>query len=385
MYSSICARVQAITGRDVGGRGMGALVMPGELERAGCLFAAAPSTIVLTGFPCRLDFSPPTETDGPSGAAALALGAHRLGAPSAIAVDDSSASVLSACASAAGLSGSSVPPFALLSFPPRGASSWAPSHTAALARALRGYTHAVAVERAGVAGDGTYRTMRGRVMDAFVAPLDVLLTGGTEAGRGAAAHPSTAPTAHAAAAALVPGLREEEEASPFPFRTSTGIGDGGNECGMGRVVTAVRASIAGGDVIACVTPADALVAAGVSNWGAWAVLAAAEAAVRCYAAGGAEGLPPSCPPPSPASLLALASLPVGALLPSPALEGDLSRAMAGAGAGDGITGATDGAVDGMPLTTHLQVLEAVRGVLLEAFKEGGATCVDTARVLSEDA
>jgi hypothetical protein len=45
---------------------------------------------------------------------------------------------------------------------------------AALARA---HAHTVAVERAGRAEDGSYRTMRGLRMDHLVAPLDCLMDG----------------------------------------------------------------------------------------------------------------------------------------------------------------------------------------------------------------
>lgn len=372
MFKEICAKIQAITGRDVGSRGMAKLVVAGDLEIAGALFAAASSTVVLTGFPCRLTCSPPTETDGPSGAAALALGASRLGAPCAIAVDDSSSAVLSSCARAVGLSS---PSFELLSFPPR--SHWTPADTTRMLAALNNYQHAIAVERAGVAIDGTYRTMRAKVMDEFVAPLDVFLTAGTAAGAGPAVPPCHAPgqddgqqlaappstkSAHEAAAALVPGFPTSTLA--LPARTSSGIGDGGNECGMGKVAGAVREHITNGQVIACVTPADALVAAGVSNWGAWAVLAAAEAAVRCSAQ---KTLPAVYPSPLPAALELVLARPAGCLLPSDEEERALSKAQCEAGAGDGITGAMDGSVDGMPLEVHLQVLAQVRAVLTEYF------------------
>jgi hypothetical protein len=50
----------------------------------------------------------------------------------------------------------------------------------------------------------------------------------------------------------------------------------------------------------------------------------------------------------------------------------LSRAMCAAGAGDGITGARDGSVDGLPLSVHLGVLGALRGVLEGEFGAGDA-------------
>lgn len=60
-----------------------------------------------------------------------------------------------------------------------------------------------------------------------------------------------------------------------------GVGDGGNEIGMGNVASAVRTHIAFGDYaanggagIGAVTKVDALVTAACSNWGAYAIVGA---------------------------------------------------------------------------------------------------------------
>ena len=53
------------------------------------------------------------------------------------------------------------------------------------------------------------------------------------------------------------------------------IGDGGNEVGMGALPRELIAgAVPNGDRIACVTPADHLIVCGVSNWGAYGLLAA---------------------------------------------------------------------------------------------------------------
>jgi len=53
-----------------------------------------------------------------------------------------------------------------------------------------------------------------------------------------------------------------------------GIGDGGNEIGMGKIPHAtIVANIPNGDLIHCVVPTDHLIVAGVSNWGAYALAA----------------------------------------------------------------------------------------------------------------
>jgi len=56
--------------------------------------------------------------------------------------------------------------------------------------------------------------------------------------------------------------------------TTIGIGDGGNEIGMGKVPWSVLAKqIPSGDRIACRVATDWLIPAGVSNWGAYALAA----------------------------------------------------------------------------------------------------------------
>ena len=57
---------------------------------------------------------------------------------------------------------------------------------------------------------------------------------------------------------------------------TTGIGDGGNELGMGKVLPLVVDNIKNGAKIACVTETTHLICAGVSNWGGYALVGAIE-------------------------------------------------------------------------------------------------------------
>jgi hypothetical protein len=64
------------------------------------------------------------------------------------------------------------------------------------------------------------------------------------------------------------------------LNSTIGIGDGGNEIGMGKIPPDVIArNIPHGEQIACRVPTDHLIVAGVSNWGAYA-LAAGVAVLR---------------------------------------------------------------------------------------------------------
>ena len=63
-------------------------------------------------------------------------------------------------------------------------------------------------------------------------------------------------------------LFEAAQTSSLLIET-TGIGDGGNELGMGAVNDAVRRCIPLGELIGCATSTSFLVPAGVSNWGGY--------------------------------------------------------------------------------------------------------------------
>ncbi len=102
-----------------------------------------------------------------------------------------------------------------------------------------GWTHLVTIERSGPGVGGRHYTMRGTdVTDHF----DTRLTHQLGHQR--------------------PGVR------------TIGIGDGGNEIGMGKVPheTIVK-NIPNGDLVHCRVPTDHLIVAGVSNWGAYALAA----------------------------------------------------------------------------------------------------------------
>lgn len=98
--------------------------------------------------------------------------------------------------------------------------------------------HSIALEHVGRARDGRYYSMRGRDITQFTPTTDN-------------------------------GYLERN-----PDTVTIGIGDGGNEIGMGKIPheTIVK-NIPNGDLIHCVVPTDHLIVAGVSNWGAYALAA----------------------------------------------------------------------------------------------------------------
>jgi hypothetical protein len=186
----------------------------------------APRIGIVTGFMIPSVEPPTGETDGPPGALFLARSFHHLGIPSVLLSDMAGYSALWAGLEHLGLS-TGVP---LVDLPMN-------LDVAAVRHSARPVTHLIAIERSGPTATGRNHTMRGRDVTDLMAP------------------------AHS----LFEGMRDYE---------TIGIGDGGNEIGMGKVPAATIArNIPNGDVVACRTTTDHLIVAGVSNWGAWALAA----------------------------------------------------------------------------------------------------------------
>jgi D-glutamate cyclase len=182
---------------------------------------------LITGFYVPQGSPPAAETDGPVGAALLAKGFEAVGIPCRVATDEP---CRSACA--ASLAGAGVP-----EVPIDVVAIGAPLAPLIETWRYAGITHAIAIERCGRSADGPPRNMRGQDIGSYTAPLDDLFTAG-------------------------------------PWDTIA-IGDGGNEIGMGAISRSVIAGhVAHGETIACVTAARHLIVAGVSNWGAYALIGA---------------------------------------------------------------------------------------------------------------
>jgi hypothetical protein len=117
-----------------------------------------------------------------------------------------------------------------------------------------------------------------------------------------------------------------------------GIGDGGNEIGMGKVPwPVIRANINNGALIACRVPADYLIVAGVSNWGAYA-LACGVAAFK--------GVPP------PEEWF------------DPDRERDILQCMVDEGRIiDGVSGQFTTSVDGLPFERYIEPLRQMREIM----------------------
>jgi len=221
--------IEALVCRDLG-RGTKALIdaSRGELAEAAAALATATSVGLITGFFVPRGDVAAAETDGPVGTALLAVSLAACGVAARIAVDSPCADAVRVAVAAAG-HGVTVDEMGVVDRPgiERVIEAWRQA----------GVSHAIAIERCGIAADGRPRNMRGVDVSAWTAPLDDLFLGGSW--------------------------------------QKLGVGDGGNEIGMGKLPAGLVAKhVPNGAQIACVTPCDHLVVAGVSNWGAYGLMAA---------------------------------------------------------------------------------------------------------------
>ena len=218
------SRIERLVCRDVGRKTQELIeASRGELAAAAQSLAAATSVGLITGFFVpRGDVAAP-ETDGPVGTALLAAALSTCGVAARIAVDGPCLEAVRAAVGAAGglAHVDEVTDVEVVT------AKWRQA----------GIDHVIAIERCGRSRDGKPRNMRGVDVSRWTLPLDDLFMGG-------------------------------------PWK-KLAVGDGGNEIGMGKIPAGLIArTVPNGQAIACVTSCDHLVVAGVSNWGAYGLMAA---------------------------------------------------------------------------------------------------------------
>src|SRR5262249_44862678 len=92
--------IETLCALDLGGRGIGRLVVPGAMAAAAQSLAASRRIVVVTGVVARP--SGAAETDGPSGTVVLGRALRRIGARVAYVADPPVAPLLEACLRALG-------------------------------------------------------------------------------------------------------------------------------------------------------------------------------------------------------------------------------------------------------------------------------------------
>jgi hypothetical protein len=293
---------------DPGGRGIAAFFVEGGATAAARSLREGRRVLLTTGFAVGPGLP---ETDGPPGTACLGRALRTLGAEVTYITDAVALPPLQAALKVLG-EPAAVETFHVAHPSPAGRGRSAARGVAAgtareAARRLlmeHRPTHLVAVERPGRARDGHYRSARGRLLTDCNGRLDELFL--------------------AAPARVV----------------TVGVGDGGNEIGMGSVHGRVARAGAVFRRIASTVKVTHLVVAGVSNWGAYGIVA---------------------------ELGRLAGRP---LLHTAEEEQAMVQACVDAGAVDGLTHRREPTVDGLPLPAHVGMLELLR-VLESPRRTGG--------------
>lgn len=282
--------VDSLLGFDPGGRGIARFFVAGGAARAARALRRAKRVLLTTGFSVGPGMP---ETDGPPGTASLGRALRMLGSDVTYITDAAALPPLQAALEALG------EPTKVLTFHAAGDAAL----TARRLLSEHAPTHLISVERPGRTRGGDYLSMRGESVREWNAPLDALFL-------------------------------------EAPRRVVTvGVGDGGNEIGMGALRS--RLARAGARIarVASVVPARHLVVAGVSNWGAYGIVTE------------------------------LGCLTRRALLHSGDEERRMIEACVKAGAVDGITRKHEATVDALPVEAHVGMVELLR--LMESSSSHG--------------
>jgi len=271
--------VDQILALDPGHRDIAAFSTLGAAAGAARALRGAKRVLIVTGFTVEPDMP---ETDGPPGAAVLGRALRRLGARVRYVTDTTNVPLVEAALKTLD------EPSDVVVFP-------GGIDGARRVLATEKPTHLVAIERPGRNRDGDYLNMRGVSVAAWNPPIDELF--------------------------VCSGTRKP---------VTVGIGDGGNEIGMGSARVKIAKLDALRARIATVIRVDHLVVAGVSNWGGYGVAAA------------------------------LGRLTGQDLLHTPELERRLIAACVAAGACDGVTRRREPTVDSLGADTHAAVVDLLR-------------------------
>lgn len=297
--------------RDEGKRGIIDILPPkGQLLVAAEEVMKCNRIVIITGFPCMMSYTPPTETDGPLGALCIARSALAIDKEVLILTDECNEESVLAAAAGSELFEKYGTKISLESFP--SIKSFDKNDEKRLITIQNNADLIIAIERTGPAKDGTYRTMSGKDMTHLVAPLELLIKSNIK---------------------------------------SIGIGDGGNEVGMGKVYDKIcRSNIPNASSIACEVATDHLIVASVSNWGGYA-LASAVAVLSTINMNNRK------------ALFKNRQEAVLKCLPSSEIENNIMSRLVNSGARDGLTGRQEMMVDGMPFEESIKVLNDLKVII----------------------
>lgn len=280
-------KLEKIITYNLGRRGMGGANLTGELEKAAISLKKANTILIATGFVIKDKLF--GETDGPAGTVSVAKALKMLGKNAIIITDVYSKNILETALELIDL---------------KTALEIIDKHneTDFYETILNKYKPdcLLSIERPGKAADGLMYSMTGECISSLVPSMD--------------------------------GLFKEAKKRGL---CTIGVGDGGNEIGMGKIRRYVVDNVPYGDIIAASFATDYLILAGVSNWGAYALAAA------------------------------MSILSDRDLLYSTETEEKLLRAIVDIGAVNGLTKQNTLTVDGLGLDENIRVFNDIKAVIEE--------------------
>lgn len=268
-------------------RGMEGVDLTGELEKAALALEEANTVLIVTGFVIKDRLF--GETDGAIGTVSIAKALDELGKNAIVITDIYSKKILETSLKLADLE---------ITLEIISKHDETDFHETILNKYKPDCL--ISIERPGEAADGLMYSMTGECISSLVPSMDPLF----------------------------------KEAKKRGLCT-IGIGDGGNEIGMGKIRHYVLANVPYGDIIAASFATDYLILAGVSNWGAHALVAA------------------------------ISILFNKDLLYSVETGERLLRAIVGVGAVNGMTKQNTLTVDGLGLDVNIKILEDIKAVVEE--------------------
>lgn len=217
--------IEKIIQYNLSNRGLDKVKLHGQTENCANSLSLSNTAVIVTGFPVKS--AGVGETDGPPGALALAYALKKLNKKVIIVTDKYSEALIRAGAKSLRL-------IAEIYIFEEGREEEQSEEI------IRKYKpeHIIAIERPGRNADNKCYSMYGEDITSYCPNTDILF------------------------------IKAKENNIP-----TSAVGDGGNELGMGKIKEIVKKNVNMGNVICAQFETDNLVAAGVSNWGAFGICA----------------------------------------------------------------------------------------------------------------
>ncbi len=220
---------------DPGNCGVASLRKEGDFLKSVVFLSHCQSVGVVFGFPCNVGYECTEETDGPPGAIAIAKALQYLGKTVTIISEDRNRSIVESTIELMISEGSLMAKVPFVSC------------NEVMKTGGKEFDCMISIERVGRAKDGGHYSMKGVDLTSSVDEIDDVF------------------------------LQALKESSVVTI----GIGDRGNELGLGQIQDKVIKHLHNGEMIGCNVPSDYVILAGVSNWAGYAIAVGLYLLVTC--------------------------------------------------------------------------------------------------------